>query len=264
MIEQTLKVLRYELRNLMRSRWLLIIGLFFFLSTEAMFRFGSDPSKAMISLMNIVLIVIPLMSLMLGIIYFYQSREFVELLLAQPVMRSSIYMGKISGLSFSLATAFVIGLVVPFVLHSGDLAGYWQNFSTLLAVGCVFVAIFTSIAFMIATIYEDKIKGFGTAIVIWLYISVIYDALILLGIYLFREYPLEKALVVIAMLNPVDLGRILILLRLDISVLMGYTDALFRHFYGGPTGIGLSALMLGLWLAIPLVIGLWKFHRKDF
>jgi Cu-processing system permease protein len=106
MMGQTLKVLRYELHNLMRSRWLLFIGLFFLLATEAMFRFGSDPSKAMISLMNIVLIVIPLMSLILGIIYFYQSREFVELLLAQPVMRSSIYLGKISGLSLALAAAF--------------------------------------------------------------------------------------------------------------------------------------------------------------
>ena len=264
MIGQTLKVLRYELHNLLRSRWLLFIGLFFLLSTEAMFRFGSDPSKAMVSLMNIVLIVIPLVSLILGIIYFYQSREFVELLLAQPIMRSSIYLGKISGLSLALATAFVIGLGLPFVLHSGDLANYWQNFSTMLAVGCAFVAIFTSIAFMIATVYEDKIKGFGTAIVIWLYISVIYDALILLGIYLFREYPLTKALIVVVMLNPVDLGRILILLRLDISALMGYTGALFRYFYGGPMGIALSALMLGLWLAIPLAIGLWKFHRKDF
>jgi Cu-processing system permease protein len=133
-----------------------------------------------------------------------------------------------------------------------------------MAVGCVFIVIFSSLAFMIATVYEDKIKGFGAAIVLWLYISVIYDALILLGIYLFREYPVEKALIFIAMLNPVDLGRILILLQLDISALMGYTGALFQHFYGGPTGIGLLALMLGLWLAVPLGIGLWKFHRKDF
>ena len=43
MMGQTLKVLRYELHNLMRSRWLLFIALFFLLSTEAMFRFGSDP-----------------------------------------------------------------------------------------------------------------------------------------------------------------------------------------------------------------------------
>ena len=83
MFKQTRKILRYEVHNLIRSRWVLLIGLFFLLSAEAMFRFGSDPSKALVSLMNIILIVVPLMSLTLGIIYFYQSREFMELLLAQ-------------------------------------------------------------------------------------------------------------------------------------------------------------------------------------
>jgi Cu-processing system permease protein len=264
MIRQTLKVLRYELHNLMRSRWILFIGIFFFLSSEAMFRFGSDPSKAVISLMNIILLVVPLMSLTLGIIYFYHSREFVELLLAQPIMRSSIYLGKVSALSLALSTVFGAGLGLPFVLHSAQFGEYAGSFATLLAVGCAFIIIFTSAAFMIATACEDRIKGFGTAIVLWLYLSIIYDALILLSIHLFREYPLEKALIALAMLNPVDLGRILILLRLDISALMGYTGAVFQHFYGTAAGVGLSSAMLGAWLGIPLAVGLWKFHRKDF
>jgi Cu-processing system permease protein len=264
MIGQTAKVLRYELHNLMRSRWLLFVALFFLLSSEAVLRFGSDPSRAMVSLMNIVLIVIPLMSLILGIIYFYQSREFVELLLAQPMTRASIYMGKIGGLSTALTVAFIGGLGLPFVMHGGNMTGHWHDFGTMIGVGFGFVLIFTSVAFMIATFHEDKIKGFGTAILLWLYISVIYDAAILLGIYLLREYPLEKALIVIAMLNPVDLGRILILLRLDIAALMGYTGAVFNHFNGSALGIAISSAMLLVWLALPLAVGMWKFNRKDF
>lgn len=264
MMQQTLKVLRYELRNLIRSRWVLLIGVFFFLSSEAMFRFGADPAKALVSLMNIILIVVPLMSLILGVIYFYHSREFVELLLAQPIMRSSIYLGKIIGLAMALSIVFVLGLGLPFLLHGAGFAGYWASFAVVVGVGCAFIMIFTSIAFMVATIHEDKIKGFGTAILLWLYLAVIYDALILLAIYAFREYPLERALIGLAMLNPVDLGRILILLRLDISALMGYTGAVFKHFYGSGAGAGLSGAMLALWLAVPLTIGLTKFHRKDF
>ena len=243
---------------------MLFIGLFFLLSAEAMFRFGNDPSKAMISLMNIILIVMPLLSIILGIIYFYHSREFVELLLAQPIMRVSIYIGKIIGLSAALGTVFLLGIGLPFALHTAEFGDYWGNFAAVVGVGCVFILIFTSVAFMIATIYEDKIKGFGTAILIWLYLSVIYDALILLAIYLFREYPLEKPLIAIAMLNPVDLGRILILLQLDIAALMGYTGAVFKHFYGTSIGIALSTLTLIAWLGVPTAIGLFKFHRKDF
>ena len=117
---------------------------------------------------------------------------------------------------------------------------------------------------MVATIYEDKIKGFGTAILLWLYLAVIYDAMMLLALYAFREYPLERALIGVAMLNPVDLGRILILLQLDISALMGYTGAVFNHFYGNMTGTLLSATVLVLWFAGPMLIGLRKFQHKDF
>jgi Cu-processing system permease protein len=264
MIRQTAKILRYELHNLIRSRWVLLIGVFFFLSSETMFRFGSDPAKALISLMNIILIVLPLMSLILGVIYFYHSREFVELLLAQPIMRSSIYLGKITGLAVALSIVFVVGLGLPFLLHGSALADYWASFVVVVAVGCAFIMIFTAIAFMVATIYEDKIKGFGTAILLWLYLAVIYDALILVAIYVFREYPFERALIALAMLNPVDLGRILILLRLDIAALMGYTGAVFKQFYGSAAGVGLSGGVLLLWLAVPMTIGLIKFHRKDF
>jgi Cu-processing system permease protein len=116
----------------------------------------------------------------------------------------------------------------------------------------------------VSNVYEDKIKGFGAAIIVWLYLSVIYDALILLSIYAFREYPLERVLIVIASLNPVDLGRILILLRLDVSALMGYTGAVFQQFYGDTAGIVLSAAMLLLWVGGPITVGLTKFRRRDF
>ena len=264
MISHTLKIFRYELSNLMRSKWVLLIGLFFFLSAEALFRFGNDPSKAMIGLMNIVLIVMPLVSLVLGIIYFYQSREFVELLLAQPITRSSIFLGKTAGLATALASAFLVGMTAPFLIHGMELLAYWQNFASVLVVGCFFIFIFIALAFMIAVIHEDKIKGFGSAILLWLYLTVIYDALILLAIYAFRDYPLERGLIALASLNPVDLGRILILLQLDIAALMGYTGAVFEQFYGTWVGTAFSGSMLLLWLGVPLSIGLIRFQRKDF
>jgi Cu-processing system permease protein len=263
MIRQTVKVMGYEIRNLARSRWMLVIGLFFFLASEAMLLFGGDPARAMAGMMNLILIFIPLMSLILGIIHFYHSREFVELLLAQPITRSSVYIGKVSALSVALSLVFAAGFSIPFFLD-GMTNDDWRAYATILLVGCTFIAIFTAIAFMVATLTEDRIKGFGSAILIWIYLSVIYDGLILVAIYVFREYPMERALIPIVALNPIDLGRILVLLRLDLSALMGYTGAVFRDFFGTSAGAIFSAVMLGLWLAVPLALGLASFRRKDF
>jgi Cu-processing system permease protein len=62
---------------------------------------------------------------------------------------------------------------------------------------------------------------------LWFYFSLIYDGLLLFFLFQFSDYPLEKAMIVLSSLNPIDLGRILILLKLDIAALMGYTGAVF-------------------------------------
>jgi Cu-processing system permease protein len=70
-------------------------------------------------------------------------------------------------------------------------------------------------------------------------------------------------MIVFSFLNPIDLGRIQILLQLDISALMGYTGAVFREFFGNSTGIVLSFSGLIFWIIFPILISVKKFKRKD-
>lgn len=39
-------------------------------------------------------------------------------------------------------------------------------------------------------------------------------------------------MIVLSALNPIDLGRILVLLKMDVAALLGYTGAVFRQFLG--------------------------------
>ncbi len=71
-------------------------------------------------------------------------------------------------------------------------------------------------------------------------------------------------MIALALLNPVDLGRILLLLQIDISALMGYTGAVFEQFFGSPLGLSLSAGALFLWMGLSLVLAHRTFLRKDF
>ena len=65
-------------------------------------------------------------------------------------------------------------------------------------------------------------------------------------------------------LNPIDLGRILILMQLDISALMGYTGAVFRKVFGTDLSLALSALAMVVYATVPVLFGLRTFRRKDF
>lgn len=258
------RILKYETHNLVRTRWLPAMGILLFGATEVLFRFGGDPSKAVASLMNVALIIVPLVCLVLGTIYFYNAREFNELLLAQPLNRASIYLGKLTGFAVALSAAFLLGLGVPFLLHSYQLSLYAAKIATLLAVGVALIVIFSAIAFWVATRYEERIKGLGYVILLWFFLAVVYDGVILLFIHTFRDYPYETPLTVLVLANPIDLGRILILLQLDIAALLGYTGAVFRDLYGSGWGAAVSVAALLLYATVPVWLGLRAFRRKDF
>jgi len=48
---------------------------------------------------------------------------------------------------------------------------------------------------------------------------------------LLRDHPLEGPLIAGMLINPVDLGRVLLLLQFDLGALAGYTGALFERFF---------------------------------
>ena len=86
-----------------------------------------------------------------------------------------------------------------------------------------------------------------------------------LAIYIFfNNYPLEKVVLILSALNPIDLARVMVLLKLDISALMGYSGATFQHFFGSSAGTLFSLLFLVLWIVFPLFISLRVFNRKNF
>jgi Cu-processing system permease protein len=67
----------------------------------------------------------------------------------------------------------------------------------------------------------------------------------------------------VSALNPIDLSRILILLQLDVSAMMGYTGAIFKDFFGTTTGMLISLLVLLTWVSLPVWLSVRNFNRKD-
>src|SRR5689334_20400321 len=113
------KIVRAQARDAVRSRWLLGYAAFFFLLTEGVIRFSGDGSKAVLTLASASLVVVPLVTLVLATIHVYNAREFTELLLAQPIRRSSLFAGLYLGLTIPLAGGFVVGVALPFMARGG-------------------------------------------------------------------------------------------------------------------------------------------------
>ncbi len=262
---KTLTILKYQWKDLLRGKWIIGYGLIYLLIADAMIRFGSAGPKALLSVSNIMLLLIPLVGMIYGALYLYQSREFTELLLAQPIDRSSLFWGLFGGLTVPLALAFAVGTALPMIYSGMILSANLSSILLVLLLGIVLTILFTGLGFWFGLhFFEDRVKGLGFALVSWLFLAVLYDGLVLLAVFTFGDYPIEKPMLALALANPIDLARITVLLEFDISALMGYTGAVFNRFFGTMIGVGVAAGSLLVWMGIPLWRSQRQFNRKDF
>lgn len=252
------RIIKYILYDILRTRFILFYTLFLLLSAVGMYQLDSDTSKVVLSLMNIVLIVVPLVSIVFTTIHFYNSYEFIEMMLAQPVNRTVVFLSQYLSVAVSLVLAYLIGIGVPMVVYGTEVSGL-----ALILAGAMLTLVFVSLAFLSAVLTRDKAKAIGVALLFWFYFSLIFDAFVLWILYSFSDYPLEKVTVALIALNPVDLARILMILQLDVSALMGYTGAFFKDFFGGGVGFLFATSVLTLWVFIPILSALRMFKRKD-
>ena len=253
-----LKIAKYAVYDIIRSKIILSYAIFLFIISISLFMLDEDASRSLISIMSVVLIVVPLISIIFSTIFLYNSYEFIELLVAQPVKRNHILLADYLGVTVSLIMAFLVGVAIPVTIYATGPTGLY-----LVIIGIVLTLIFTSLAFLGAVMTRDKAKGIGIALLLWFFFSVIYDGLLIGFLFLFNDYPLEKPLLFITMLNPIDLGRISVMMKMDISALMGYTGAVYRDFLGNGMGMAVTLLLLTFWAAIPLIIAVRIFRRNN-
>ncbi len=253
-----LKLSRYVLYDIFQSKVILAYTLFLFVITMSLFNMEENSSKALFSLLNINLMVVPLISLVFTTIHYYNSYEFIELMLSQPMSRTRILLSEFTGVALSLVFAFLLGAGIPILIYAFDETGMAMLFT-----GCALTLIFCSIAFLASVRSRDKARGIGITLLLWFYFTLIFDGIVLLILFSFSDYPLEKFTLFISSLNPIDLGRIFIMLKMDVSALMGYTGALYKDFFGSASGMLYTLFIMLLWMLVPLWLAVKTFNKKD-
>lgn len=101
------------------------------------------------------------------------------------------------------------------------------------------------------------------ALLFWVYFVLIFDGLVLLMMYNYSDYPIEKVVLFITFLNPIDLGRITVLMQTEAAAMMGYSGAIFRQFFSEWWGLMTSLLVLVVWALVPVAISFRMFRTKD-
>jgi Cu-processing system permease protein len=263
-----------EYRRALETRWLfgftalfalLVLGLSYFGLAQSREVGFQGFSRVTLSLMNLVLFLVPLTGLVVGVGSVAGVGEALPLLLAQPVSRGEVLLGKYLGLGVALSAAQALGfgsggLVVALQTGSEQVTGFAVLTALSLGLGWLSLAV----ALCIASLFPDRLRALSAALVLWLAMVILYDIAILGATSMLRGVPLQNVLIPALLLNPVDLVRVLITISVGSGALFGPTSAVLVRFFGGPGGALLALGVLVAETAIPLIVAMRIFRTRDW
>jgi Cu-processing system permease protein len=255
-----MKILKYECLNILRNKWLIVYTLLITVLTLALIIVGGSFSKALLSISNVIVVLVPLVSLLFTVVYWYYNEKYTEMLLTQPLSRKSIFFARFAALAGSQSLSVGIGLMVPFLFYNGLSKGVFLNVLVAILLTITFVAI----GLWIAMNLNDRMKGVGVALGVWFFFSVVYDGLILLLLISLREYPLDYVSGILGMINPIGLSRVMLLMFHNGSLLLGYAGSLAYKLLTQGTGYLVAVMVAAIWLVVPLSLAKAKMIKKDF
>src|SRR5436190_7292221 len=145
------KIIKYVIIDILRNKIMLAYTLFLLVMSLTIFNLEDNSAKGLLSLLNIILIIVPLVSLLFSAIYVYNSSEFLELLVSQPLKRRTIWLSLFTGLASSMAFAFFIGAGIPILIYEATPTGMM-----MLGTGLMLSLIFVAIAMLAAVKARDK------------------------------------------------------------------------------------------------------------
>jgi len=266
---------RYEVLLAVRSRWLQLFAVVFAALALIVASAGyilsggyglQDFARTAASLVQLVLLIVPLTAISFGALALTPERGTAELLFAQPVSRTRILAGRYLGLLVSLWAAQAIGFGLAGLVVQGQAGpGGLGAFLVVVTVSLVLTAVFLSIAAMIAqTGAARRARVLAVALVVWFVAVVLYDVAMLGVASLFRSGTASRLLITAVLVNPVDAARTVALMAVEGTAAFGAASLALLRFTGGAgMAILLASTSLLAWGIVPLLVAARRLARAD-
>jgi Cu-processing system permease protein len=269
-------IARQERLIAVRSRWTQIFAGVFAALALAVASSGyvlsgghgvQDFSRTAVSLVQLVLLIVPLSSVVIGVLSLAPERGAAELLYSQPVARGTVLIGKLVGLFQALVAAQAIGfgaagLVIFSQSGPEGLAGFFGVFLGAAAL----TAVFLSLAALLgaSAIGRRRTRALALALVAWFVAVVLFDVAALGLASLLRSGPASRVLIVAVIVNPVDAVRTATLLGAEGIAAFGPASLALLRFTKGPAGAAvLLALSVVGWIVGPAAAAVARLRRTD-
>lgn len=261
-----------ELREAVRSRWFLLYTLAFaalglavsFVSAAGTGAMGlSGFGRTTAGLINLVLLVVPLMALTAGAASIASDRErgMLQYVLAQPVFRIELLLGKYVGLGGALLACICLGLgVCALILAIRGLRADPMSMVWLAGQSFLLALSMLSVGMLISTVARKSSVAVGTAIFVWLVLVFLTDLALMAGAIALR-LRIEE-LFALSLVNPMQVFKMWSLHAVDASLDVLGPAGLYAVDEYGRALHWIFGGCLVLWAAVPLTCSAWTMSRR--
>ena len=264
-----------ELRLAVRSRWTQTFAAVFAALSIAVAGSGyvlsggsglQDFARTAASLVQLVVLLVPLTALMIGVLALAPEKGSAELLFSQPVPRRTVLAGRLLGLLAALGAAQAIGLGGAGLLifsrtGSDGLAGYALVFAGALVLTAAFLGI---AALLVSGGVGRRARALALGLIVWFGAVVLWDVAALGAASLLPSSAASRLLITAVLINPIDAVRTGSLLGIQGTTAFGAASLALLRFTRGPAGAAtLLTLSAVAWLAVPAWIAARRLERAD-
>lgn len=263
---------RKELRDSLRNRWFvtytaafagLAVGLAYLSRVgTAMSGFAGFGATAA-SLVNLVLLIVPLMGLTIGAAAIAPERErgTIAYLLAQPIGRFELFIAKYIGLATALVGSLAIGFGVSALVLAGDSdPRQVRLFLTLVGLAMLLGLAMLSVGMLISVLARRSPAATGAAIMAWLLIVLVGDLGLMGSAVLFRLR--ASSLLLASIANPAQCFKIAVIGSYDATLDLLGPAGLYASNTFGSAMVAVLVACLAAWVIVPLVAAAALFVRR--
>jgi Cu-processing system permease protein len=267
-------VTRKEVRDALASRWLVLYAVVFAVLALSISYVGQrnlgavgfeNFSRTTAGILNLCLIMAPLLAVTLGAgaIAGERERGTLTYLLAQPITRVDLILGKFAGLVAAVGLATIAGfgaagIVIALFAESMDAGTYLMLMVLVLAL----VAVMTAIGLLASVVSATRAQAFAVAVLAWFAAVLLFD-LLLIGLVTSASVG-GSSLLAMLLLNPVEIVRVLAIIHLepDLQVLGPFGSYILEEL-GTTRATAVLLTALAAWVAVPLAAAAWLFNRDS-
>ncbi len=261
-----------ELNDARRNRWLIMYAIAFallsltlaWLALTGAGNYGlAGFGRTSASLINLVLLIVPLMGLTLGALSLASEREKGTLayLLAQPLNRLELLLGKFLGLSLALISALGLGFgLTAFLIATRGGTAQLGTYLNLLAFSSLLAIVSLSLGFLLSVLVQHGATAIGLSVLLWL-VLVFFGDLGIMGTAMVLRLNVDQ-LFTLALVNPLEIFKIAAIMGVrDNLEVLGPAGIYALRTYGGRL-LPLMVFILLLWVFVPLLITTRLFEKK--